>query len=134
MNWIPWNDILRTGHAEIDAEHMELVRLLNELSDAVKHRKGKNACGSVLDAIIDYTISHFALEAELMAKHYYPKTGQHNIEHAQLIKRAQNYRAKFESGSTGTHIELIHFPEDWLTFHILTSDKELAGFLTESNS
>ena len=131
---IPWNDILRTGHAAIDAEHMELVRLFNELSDAVKQNKGKNLCSGVLDAIIDYTVSHFTTEAELMIKHRYPKTAQHNIEHARLIKQAQNYRAKFESARPGTHIELIHFLEDWLTVHIVTSDKELVRFLVMQES
>ena len=134
MNRIPWDDILRTGHAEIDAEHMELVGLFNQLSDAVEQEKAKNVCGGILDAIIDYTASHFTLEAELMKKHRYPKRAQHNIEHARLIKQAQNYRDKFESDPPGTHIELIQFPEDWLTFHIVTSDKELGGFLAKQES
>ena len=131
---IPWNDALSAGHAAIDAEHMELIRLFNELSDAVKQRKGKNVCGGILDAIIDHTVSHFTTEAELMKEYRYPKRAQHNIEHAQLIKQAQNYRAKFESAPPGTHIELIRFPEDWLTFHIATSDKELGGFLAIQES
>ena len=133
MEWIPWNDILKIGHAAIDAEHMAMVRLFNQLTEAVKNNQGKRICANALDNIIEYTISHFKHEAELMAEHQFPKADQHNLEHAQLIKRARNYRVKFESGASGSHIELIHFPEDWLTRHILTWDKELGEFLTAQN-
>ena len=131
MEWIPWNDILRIGHAAIDAEHMAMVRLFNQLTEAVTSKKGKRACGNILDNIIEYTISHFKLESELMDGYKFPKSAQHNVEHAQLIRQARNYRAKFQAGALGSHIELIHFPEDWLTRHILTSDKELGEFLAK---
>ncbi len=134
MNWIPWDDILRTGHAEIDAEHMQLVKLFNQLADAIRSQKGKSVCSGVLDNIVECTILHFKTEAELMAKHQYPKSEHHNAEHTQLIRQALSYRTKYESSPPGSHIELIHFPEDWLTFHILTSDKELAEFLAEADA
>ena len=130
MDWIPWNDMLATGHAVMDADHKNLVKLFNQLTDSVKKRKGKIACSNLLDKIIEHTKAHFELEELLMAEHHYPKTGQHTAEHALLMKQAHNYKAKFEAGSPGSHIPLIHFPEDWLTFHILAADKELTEFLS----
>jgi hemerythrin-like metal-binding protein len=73
---------------------------------------------------------HFAFEEQLMAEPRYPKRDQHTAEHARLITQAIRYKAKFESDSADLHIPLIHFPEDWLTFHILAADKELAAFLS----
>lgn len=134
MNWIPWNDMLATGHAGMDADHKNLVMLFNQLADSVKKRSDKIVSGDLLDKIIRHTKAHFELEERLMAEHHYPKTDQHTADHAQLIKRAINYKAKFDAGSPGSHIPLIHFPEDWLTLHIVGADKELAEFLYANGS
>jgi hemerythrin-like metal-binding protein len=129
MEWIPWDDMLATGHADIDADHKILIALFNQLTDSVRKRSGKAVTGDLLDDIIEHAKTHFAMEDRLMADHRYPKADQHAAEHVQLIKRAINFKAKFDVGSPGSHIEVIHFPEDWLTFHILGADKELGEFL-----
>jgi hemerythrin len=128
--WVPWDHMLATGHSVLDADHKYLVTLVNQLADSVKERKGKLACGNLLDKIIEHTKAHFEVEERLMAEHRYHKADEHTADHARLIKQALNYRSKFEVGSPGSHIALIHFPEDWLTFHILAADKELADFLS----
>lgn len=130
MEWIPWNDVLATGHVLLDTDHEYLVDLFNQLAASVKERKGKLACADLLDRIIRHSQLHFAFEEQLMAEHHYPKADHHADEHARLINRAVKYAAKFVVDSSGSHIPLIHFPEDWLTFHILTADKELADFLS----
>jgi hemerythrin-like metal-binding protein len=129
MEWIPWDDMLATGHSVLDADHKILIALFNELADSVKKRSGKAACLSLLEDIIEYARMHFALEDQLMAEHGYPKTDRHAAEHVRLIKRAITFKTKFDAGTPGSHIDLIHFPEDWLTFHILGADKELGEFL-----
>ena len=130
MEWIPWNDVLATGHAVLDADHKALIDLFNQLSESVKRRSGKAVSSELLDEIIDHAKEHFALEDRLMAEHRYLKYEQHAAEHVQLIKRAINFKAKFNAGAPGSHIDLIHFPEDWLTFHVIGADKELGEFLT----
>jgi len=130
MEWIHWDKVLATGHVILDTDHEHLVGLFNQLVTSVKERKGKIACVELLESIIQHSKVHFALEEKLMAEHKYPKAVQHTAEHARLIKQAIRYKAKFESDSPGLHISLIHFPEDWLTFHILSEDKELATFLS----
>jgi hemerythrin len=134
LHWIPWSDILTIGCAEIDAEHKTLVAMFNELANAERNKKGKRVCVNALDAIIEFAISHFKHEAELMAEHHFPDAAQHNLEHVQLIKLARNFRTKFDSGLPGTHIQIVHFPEDWLTRHVLTSDRAFGEFLARTNS
>ena len=129
MDWITWDHTLKIGHARMDADHKELAELFNLLPHAVEHRKGKDFCAKVLDDIIQHARMHFDLEQELMAQHRYPKTEQHGAEHAMLIDQALQYKATFDMDSSGSHIGLTRFPEVWLAFHILFSDKELADFL-----
>lgn len=132
MDWIPWDNTLNTGHARMDADHKALAELFNLLADAVDKRKGREFYVSVLDNIIRDARAHFELEEQLMAQFHYPKSAQHKAEHAMLIDQALSYRSTFEVDATESPIAVAHFPEVWLAFHILFSDKELAGFLAQA--
>jgi hemerythrin len=129
MEWIPWTSVLATGHTVLDTDHEHLVALFHQLAVSVKERQSKIACIKLLDKIIQHAHVHFAFEEQLMSEQNFPKTDQHTAEHARLIQQAIRYRTKFEADSPGSHISLIHFPEDWLTLHILTADKQFANFL-----
>ena len=129
MEWIAWDDSLDTGHAAMDAEHRQLAGLFNLLRDAVESGQGKASCAKVLDDIIQHTKTHFDMEQELMRQHRYPKIIQHAAEHAMLLGQAQDYRDSFDIDSAASRSALMRFPEVWLVFHILFSDKALAAFL-----
>jgi len=132
MDWIPWDDTLKTGHAVMDADHQALAELFNQLADAVEKRKERDSYGSMLDNIIARAQTHFDREEKLMAEHGYPKFDQHKAEHAMLISQALNYRATFARDAAESPVAVAHFPEVWLAFHILFSDKELADFLART--
>jgi hemerythrin-like metal-binding protein len=116
----------------MDADHKELAELFNLLPLAVEQRKGKDFCAKVLDDIIRHATVHFDMEQQLMAQHHYPKTGQHTGEHAMLLEQALQYKASFDIDSSESRIALARFPDVWLGFHILFSDKDLANFLARA--
>jgi hemerythrin-like metal-binding protein len=132
MDWISWDQTLKIGHARMDADHEALAELFNLLPRAVEQRKGMDYCTKVLDDIIQHATMHFDLERQLMAQHHYPKTEHHAAEHVMLIEQALQYKANFDMDSSGSRIALARFPEVWLAFHILFSDKELAKFLART--
>ena len=134
MDWITWDDSLDTGHARMDADHKELAELFNLLRDTVDSGKGKAACAAVLDDIIGHAQTHFELEQRLMTQQRYPKAEQHAAEHAMLIRQALDYRQSFDVDSAASRSALMRFPEVWLAFHILFSDKELAAFLASKQT
>ncbi len=133
MTSILWDHTLETGHPLIDADHRELARLFNLLPEAVEQARGKAFCGKLLDQIIEQARTHFQREQQLMVKHHYPKIEQHTAEHAMLLDQALNYRATFDPGAAESKIALTDFPEVWLGFHILFSDKDLARFLAQTS-
>ncbi|HEY5292575.1 MAG TPA: hypothetical protein VIJ43_09700 [Burkholderiales bacterium] len=49
-----------------------------------------------------------------------------------LISQARNYRATFNADATEPPLAAGRFPEVWLAFHILFSDKGLADFLART--
>ena len=133
MDWISWDQTLKTGHARMDADHEALAELFNLLPQAVERRQGRELCAKVLDDIIQHARTHFDLEQQLMAQYRYPKIAQHTAEHATLIEQALHYKANFDMDSSSSRIALARFPDVWLGFHILFSDKDLANFLARAN-
>ena len=130
MNRISWNSLLSTGNPELDVDHGMLVRLFNRLADAMNDHKGKAFCCNGLNKIIQITKVHFDLEQELMARHGYPYVEKHTTEHAMLMRQLVNWKAKFEAGTARNFSGMIQIPEEWLTRHIVTSDRELAEFIS----
>lgn len=129
MDWIAWDESLDTGDTRMDAEHRELAQLFNRLRDAVEGGAGKAACATLLDGIIGHAQAHFELEQQLMARHAFPKAEQHAAEHAMLLRQARDYRDSFDLDTAAAREAAMKFPEVWLAYHILFSDKELAAFL-----
>jgi len=132
MTWMLWDKTLETGQALMDAEHEELARLFNLLRDTAEQRRDKESCSQVLEQIIGHAMTHFERELELMLKWQYPKIEQHKAEHAMLLAHAIGYKAAFDAGTVGPEIALNDFPDVWLSFHILFSDKDLARFLAQA--
>lgn len=130
MAFMEWSEALSTGVKDIDAEHCELVIMLNDLHAAMTTGKGKDALKNVLDRLINYTVSHFTHEEELMRKYAYPDSWKHTNEHRELTKQVQAVQAKFVAGQTiGLSIEVMEFLRGWLTNHIQEVDARFGAFL-----
>ena len=126
MAMMEWNDALKVGHSLIDSDHKKLIGLINELGDAMSTGKGKDVCGNVLNELISYTKTHFAMEEQLMSAHHYPAASEHRAEHARLVQDVVDFKGKFDAGTATLSVSLLHFLMKWLTHHILESDKALA--------
>ena len=129
MDWTAWDHSLETGNAAMDSEHRKLATLLEGLRKAAEHGSDKARCARPLDELIAHAEAHFALELRFMNEQRYPKLRQHVDEHAMLLCQARDYRANFDIESAAGRAALMRFPEVWLEFHILFSDKDLGQFL-----
>jgi hemerythrin-like metal-binding protein len=128
MDWIKWDHTLELGHEGMDSDHRQLVALVNQLANGIVNNLGKEAYDALLDDLFAHTRAHFGMEERLMAAGSYPDAKEHRAEHATLIKDALEYRARFDA-SAEPSISLLYFFDQWLTRHILASDRELANFL-----
>jgi len=55
-----WTQNLSIGVAEIDNQHKELFKRINNLLDAISQGKGKQELFAVLEFLEDYSKFHFA--------------------------------------------------------------------------
>ncbi len=128
MTWLKWDATLELGHAEMDADHRQLVAMVNRLAQGIVDRLGKQAYDVLLDELFAHTKAHFDMEERAMAACSYPYAAEHRAEHARLMREALDHRAKFDT-SAEPSISLLYFFDQWLIRHILASDSELARFL-----
>jgi len=124
-----WGDQYKIGFKQIDDQHQELVRMIGELSDAIKMSQDKAMIERLLSGLINYTASHFSMEERMMQIHAYPEKIAHTKEHEDLKNTVIDLQNKFKAGKSTVSLQTIHFLNDWLTGHILKTDKRLAAFL-----
>jgi len=130
MIFMDWNDGLSVGVEAIDAEHRELVSMINDLHGAMTRGEGKGALGGVFDRLVKYTQSHFAHEEDLMREHGYTEAWKHTFEHRDLTTRVLEIKDKFDQGMIiGLSVEVMVFLRDWLANHIKNVDAKFGAFL-----
>lgn len=129
MAVLSWKPELATDIRQIDADHQKLIGLINELHDAMAAGKANDVLGKILGELISYTKKHFTTEETLMKLHGYPDFAAHKKEHEDLTKTVLELQEKFNAGKGGLTISTFSFLKDWLTRHILGTDKRYAPYL-----
>lgn len=124
--WITLGEERLFGEPEIDHQHLELVRMLNELNDAVRNNDAPEEVGRRFDAMIAYAELHFAVEEQLMDKYEYPERGIHRNEHRRLIEEARYLK---EELARGGELLVLQSLKDWLLAHTYHVDKPFVEYL-----
>jgi hemerythrin len=131
MAMIEWDDSFSVGVEEINEQHKKLVSMINELYDAMKAGKGKDALGPIINGLIDYTQVHFKTEEDYFDKFGYPLTQAHKLEHKGFVDKVTAFKSDFDAGNTSLTIDVMNFLKDWLIHHIKGSDKKYTEFFHE---
>jgi len=127
-----WNDTFSVGIQEIDDQHKTLFDLINRLFQAALERKDHAVSLEILDALIDYTKIHFALEERLLESAEYPDLPQHQLEHRKFEQELSAMAQKFLAEEKTITFELINFLKHWLKEHIMETDMAYASQLSQS--
>ncbi len=80
--------------------------------------------------LVDYTISHFAFEENLMAQAGYPLSDPHIDVHRVFIAHVNNYKKQHEAGRDITR-KLMSELQIWLTNHIKKEDKDYVPYVNK---
>ncbi len=127
---VVWSDQLSVHVQQIDNEHKRLVNLLNVLNGAVQTGAGQAALGGVLSGLIDYASYHFSHEEDLFRRARYPAYEKHRRQHEGFTAKVLQVNADFQSGaSAGLPNAVLEFLKDWLSHHIMESDRAFGAYL-----
>lgn len=129
MPAIVWNDTYSVRIKQLDQQHQQLVKLVNELDEAMRSGKGKDVLAKTLSTLIDYTKTHFVTEERLLQTFGYPEFMAHKVEHDRLTEKVLQLQQQIAKSQIGLTIPIMTFLCDWLRTHILGSDMKYGSFL-----
>ena len=55
----------------------------------------------------------------------------HKTEHVKFVQAVGDFKKKFDTGSAAVSVEIMNFLRDWLTTHIMKTDKKLGQALNK---
>lgn len=129
MTLLAWGKNLQVGVPEIDVQHMQFVQMVNELHDAIRDGHSIDFLDKRLNDLVLYTLSHFENEERMMRERAYPDAKRHLLEHEQLRRAVQDLQKRLAQGNGMLAIDVMRLLKDWLTQHLVGSDKTFASWL-----
>ena len=117
----------KIGIEHIDEQHKKLFELADKAYMLLKDEfviDKYDRIVEILDELKDYTIFHFKSEEEYMESINYKRLFSQKIEHAKFIEALENvdYR-NIDVNQDESLVKILSFLNDWLTEHILKTDK-----------
>lgn len=127
MTVMEWTPKMSVGLAELDDDHKQLIRIINQLGADYAKEDRREAVRQSLMALRRYAEFHFAREEKVMTACGYPGIEEHKGEHRDFVQRIQELTHQFDEDPARSaelvNRELLNFLQDWLTHHILIEDK-----------
>lgn len=128
---VEWKPEYSVGIDSIDAQHKTLIELINKLQNAVDFATGRDFELAALDELVNYTLTHFRYEEDLMKKHGYPSFEAHRAEHAKMVTRVDRLLEEYRADEDLAMRKALAFVKDWLINHINGTDQQYSDFLIE---
>ncbi len=119
---INWSKNYSVGVTQMDKEHQRLIDIINNLYAAMRAGRSKDAIGSILNELIDYTQTHFTNEEKLMRESGYSGFDEQKRAHEALVSQIVEIQQKYRAG-TALGQEIMIFLKNWLVNHIQGMDK-----------
>ena len=124
MGFITWTDELSVGLDEIDDQHKELVKMINQFYDDIANKSSTDNIVALIGKMADYTVYHFKTEEDYFANFNYEFTEEHKQAHAGFVSKVLDVQEKIRSGKLVVSFEITGFLRDWLREHIMGSDRK----------
>ena len=131
MPLFAWDERFSVGDAMMDTQHMQWIRYINELYDAIREGKGDEEQTEILDNIIIYTQYHFASEERFLKRIEYSGLEAHHEIHQRMAERARSLQKDIRAGRGDLCLDLITLLRTWLVDHIMDEDKKYAAYIAE---
>jgi hemerythrin-like metal-binding protein len=120
---IEWSDALSMSNPEIDAQHQNFIKLVNELNNVIGQQCGKADMQYIMRLLLEDAIAHFSHEEALFAEKAYPAAQEHTQIHSEIINKFEQAVKTF----TDSIIRAVWIKEgleirDLLISHLLNDD------------
>ncbi|HHX23152.1 MAG: bacteriohemerythrin [Tepidanaerobacteraceae bacterium] len=128
---IKWKDEYKIGVDEIDQQHKKLFKIANEAYELLKNEfciDKYDRIIEVLEELKDYAKFHFSFEEDYMLsikdKGYFSQ----KVAHDNFIEKVNSFDLNAIDENQDQYIlEILDFIVDWISQHILGSDKKIGS-------
>jgi len=126
-----WKDDLSIGIDEIDEQHKELIKKLNNLAEAILQQKGTDQIVRAMRFMENYADTHFSTEEKYMERYNYIDLQHQKDDHERFKNVVKKLKRELESeGVSESFAALVQrYLIDWLILHIKNSDLKFGEFL-----
>jgi len=123
-----WSNDLQTGNMQIDTEHKELIKAINNLLEACNGGKGRAEIEKTVNFLSSYTKTHFRHEEVLQNKYNYPDYNNHKKYHQSFIDAVESIREKLLANGPSIVLvgEVNSKVGNWIINHIKREDTKVA--------
>ncbi len=129
MVHIQWKDRYNIGYKEIDAQHKDLLEVLNELIDLAGERRNSEVVTGSFHRLVEYVHTHFATEERYMQTCSYPRLVEHQALHASFVHRLVELNNTYDPSDPRLLGEALEFLKTWYLDHIIQADTDYIPFL-----
>jgi len=128
---LEWHDHYELGAPQLDDDHKELLRIMDEARRAVA-QGDRTRCAYLLEVLVDKAAEHFGKEEELLGALGWPGLPAHVAYHSELLLQAEFLKSLCERAAERAEIE-EHFAAiaEFLIDDLLKGDLEFKSFLRE---
>ena len=135
MTLMLWSKHFETGIELIDAQHRQLVDLINGVAPHLAESGDTTLAdaGPLLDQLAQYAAMHFRTEESLMQVGGIDPAylAGHVQTHAAFVEEVGQMIQASRRAAPLSGTQLLRFLSSWLTFHILSEDQKMARQLRE---
>jgi len=128
-----WRDAFKMDIPEIDAQHKKLFEIGSRLYELISLKDNYDHYDEIMqiiDELRNYTKYHFNYEEELMKQKNFEDYEAHKIEHDYFIKKIARINIEdIEEDQEKVMLEMVEFIADWISGHILKTDKNYREIL-----
>lgn len=131
---LKWKDDFSVKVSVLDDQHKELFNLGNKIYNALKTEKEDkyDEIVRLLDELEEYTRYHFKTEEKLLEKYGAVVSDEHKKEHEDFVIKLMEAKTRdLDSNQEKVLYGMLNFVADWITNHILNTDKEYSQPLNE---
>jgi len=127
---LPWESDYKIGHRQMDAQHLVLFSILNQLDININADLDYGSLIDILTAMKAYVSLHFANEEEVMRKAGYPQLTEHCQTHRTFLRQVASYEKSLSpDNALETALKVRSTVMTWLIDHILTVDADYAKYI-----
>ncbi len=134
MDLVYWSADLSVGNEAIDEDHRQLFSLLERLNKDMSSGQINQETQSIVDALRNYTESHFSREEVFMREIGYPHYATHKAEHDRFVSEVCALQARVARGARTAQLDIDQMLTAWLREHVLVRDMALAAAIRGSHT